>query len=594
MTRLPPRPELAWADDGAPRSLVADDGYFSCAGGLAESRAVFLAGCGLPEAWRGRASFAIGELGFGTGLNALAVWDLWRATRPPGGVLHFVSIEGFPLEREEAARALAPFDELASLRAQLLARWPVRAWGPQRMWFADDRFALTVVHAPVERALVGMRGVFDAWFLDGFAPARNGEMWSAAVLARVAALCAPGARAASYTVAGHVRRALADAGFAVEKQAGYAGKRERLEARMPGAGVSRARPSSVAIVGAGIAGASVAAALSRRGVSATVFDAEQPASAASGNPVAIVSPRLDRADSGAARFFLAAYLYALRAWAEAFEPVGVAHRPRNEAERGALADLVADPPLPRTHMLPRGDGAFYPCAGIVRPALAVAEMLAHVDVRHGRVDAVERSDGGWRLRDAGAVLAETDNVVLAGGAALGAFAQACWLPLQFTRGQMEWGPLRGAPLREAVEAGPYAAPCGDGVAFGATFDRMDAFAPVNIDADSRKRNIAALRSVDADLAARVDVTRLTSRAAVRAATADRIPFAGAAPDAAAVSAVHEGLFLLGGLGSRGFLSAPLLGETLACTLLGEPPALDAEALAAIDPARLLRRLRRKS
>jgi tRNA 5-methylaminomethyl-2-thiouridine biosynthesis bifunctional protein len=593
MTRLPPRPVLDWVGH-APRSVAAADGYFSQAGGLAESRAVFLAGCGLPEAWRGRTQFAIGELGFGTGLNALAAWDAWRVTRAPGAVLHFVSVEGFPLTREEAARALSPFDEIATLRARLLARWPARVRGAQRLWFDDDGFALTVVHAPVDEALSRLRGAFDAWFLDGFAPARNDAMWRADALAQVAALSAPGARAASYTVAGHVRRSLADAGFTVEKRAGFAGKRERLEASQPGAAPTASATPSVAIIGAGIAGACVHAALRRRGIRAALFDADGAASAASGNPVAIVSPRLDRAESGAARFWLGAYLHALEAYGDAFEALGVEHRPRDDRERAALADLCADPPLPPEHMRAHGDGAFFAGAGIVRPSQAIDALLAGADVRRVRIDAVERAGAPWRLCSDGAAVADADVVVFANGGGLGAFAQTAWLPLEFTRGQLEWGPAPDAP-RTVVEGGPYVAPFADGMAFGATFDRLASPMSVTPDAQSRARNLAALQTLAPDLAARIDPLALTSRAAVRAATPDRLPIAGVAPDASAdEGATHSRLWLLGGLGSRGFLAAPLLGETIASAILGEPQALDAEALAAVDPARLLRRLRRRA
>lgn len=533
---------------------------------------MFLAGCGLPQAWRGRASFAIGELGFGTGLNALAVWDLWRQERPPSAVLHFVSIEGFPLEREEAARALAPFDEIAPLRARLLARWPLRVRGAQRLWFEDDGFALTVLHAPVEEALAGLTHTFDAWFLDGFAPARNTPMWSEATLARVAALSAPGARLATYTVAGAVRRGLAAQGLSVEKRVGFAGKRERLEAQAPGAAINAPRPNTIAVIGAGIAGASVAAALIRRGVACTVHD-PAPASAASGNPVGIVSPRLDRGDTGAARFFLAAYAFACDAYGDLLKPVGVEHRPRDDRERAALADLNADPPLPATHRTPLQDGALFPLAGTVRPRDLVGAFLAGADVRATTVTGLERAGARWRLRGA---KSEADVVVLACGAALGAFAPA--LPLQFTRGQMEWGPVAGAPSR-AIEAGPYVAPHEDGVAFGATFDRLAAPDAVHVDADSRARNLAALATLNVALAARVDPARLQSRAAVRAATPDRVPVAGR---------LDDGLYVIGALGSRGLSTAPLLGEVIASAILGEPAPLDAAALRAIDPARLAR------
>ncbi len=607
MTRLPPRPDLEWTDDGAPRSRDIDDVYFSRGGGFAETRAVFLRGCGLPEGWRGRRAFVIGELGFGTGLNALATWAQWRASRDAGAVLHFISVEGFPLAREEAARALAPFAEVAPLAEKLLARWPVRARGAQRLWFAEDGFALTVIHAPAAEALAGFVGAVDAWFLDGFTPARNPDMWDDALMARIAALSAPGARLATYSVAGAVRRSLVAAGFTVEKMPGFSGKRERLEARLVASTAQASRLpfraadcKSVAIIGAGIAGASVAFALRRRGVAVTVHDAAAaPATAASGNPAALLAPRLDRTDTGAARLFRAAHLEALACYRAlgAFDGIGVVERPRDAAEVAALADLVADPPLPGTHFRAVDGGVLHVEAGVVRPRAAIDAMLAGATLRLGvAVQSLERVGDLWVLRDGeGRVVGEASAVVIANGAGLSGFAQTRWAPLEFSRGQLEWGALRGQALAHGLESGAYAAPFENGVVFGATFDRMPDASPVATDAASRVRNLAALEALSPDLFARLETATLQSRAALRAATPDRAPIAGGAPDVeavarmASVAPTHEGLYLLGGFGARGFTLAPLLGERIACEMLGEPQAPDAGALEAAHPARFLAR-----
>ena len=620
MSRLPPRPDLDWIDGDAPRSRVSDDIYFSRAGGLAETRAVFLDGCGLPARWRGRRSFVIGELGFGTGLNALATWAQWQAARDPGAVLHFVSVEGFPLLRAEAARALAPFQELAPLAARLLARWPVRARGAQRLWFPEDGFALTVIHEDAAAALAGFVGAVDAWFLDGFTPARNADMWDAALMARIAALSAPGARLASYSVAGTVRRALASAGFAVEKKPGFSGKRERLEARLADQSppVSRqiADCRSVAVIGAGIAGASIAAALARRACVATVYDsAPAIAAGASGNPIGLITPRLDRTDTGVARLHRAAYLAALDCYRalDVFAACGVLERARDDAERTAQMDLLADPPLPDTHLRGAEGGMLHLAAGTIDPRRAIDAMLAGAAMRLSTsVQSLERVGDSWVLRDGeGHVVGEATAVVIASGAHMALYPQTRWAPLALTRGQLEWGPLMNRGISCGVEAGAYVAPHEGGVAFGATFDRLDAPGEVVADDASRARNLAALRVLSPELADSVVLARLRSRAAIRASTPDRAPVAGAAPDAAAFSErfvglahgvenrggepspVHPGLYLLGGLGSRGLTLAPLLGECVAAEMCGEPQPLDRAALDAIRPARFMERALRR-
>jgi tRNA 5-methylaminomethyl-2-thiouridine biosynthesis bifunctional protein len=182
---------LVWRDDGLPQSALYGDVYFSSADGLAETRAVFLAGCDLPNAWRGRDRFTVGELGFGTGLNIAALLDLWRREKSPGQRLHVFSIEAHPITRDEAARALAVWPELGEAASVLLDHWPGRARGFHRIDLPgfDATFDLAVMD--VEDALAAWDGAADAWFLDGFSPALNPAMWREEILAAVAARSAP-------------------------------------------------------------------------------------------------------------------------------------------------------------------------------------------------------------------------------------------------------------------------------------------------------------------------------------------------------------------------------------------------------------------
>ena len=197
----PPEDEspLVWNEAGQPRSRLYGDIYFSTEDGLAETRAVFLQGCGLPGAWEGRSSFTVGELGFGTGLNILALLDLWARHRPPGGQLNIFSIEAHPLSREDAHRALEVWPDLAPLAGQLLAQWPAATRGFHRIDFPDLGARLDLAIMEVESALEAWTGQADAWFLDGFSPALNPQMWREEVLALVGLRSAPGARAATFT-----------------------------------------------------------------------------------------------------------------------------------------------------------------------------------------------------------------------------------------------------------------------------------------------------------------------------------------------------------------------------------------------------------
>ena len=225
--RLPPRPNLEWKDDGTPVDPRVDDVYYSVQDGLAETRAVFLSGCGLPENWQDRATFMIAELGFGTGLNFLATWQLWQQTRPENGWLNFVSFEGFPLDAQDIERAMQPWPELAEFAEQLCEKWPTRAYGVRHLIWPDARLSLTLHIGLIADALPQAMFKADAWFLDGFSPAKNGAMWDEALWPLIAERSAAGARVGTFTVAGAVRRGLASAGFTVDKRPGHGRKRER-------------------------------------------------------------------------------------------------------------------------------------------------------------------------------------------------------------------------------------------------------------------------------------------------------------------------------------------------------------------------------
>ncbi len=206
--------QIDWSRPGAPVSAQHGDVYFA-ADGLQETRHVFLEGNGLPGAWRNRRVFTIGETGFGTGLNFLAAWDLWRRTAPAGARLHYLSVEGYPLTPHDLERAHRPLTELAPLARRLRASYPHLYAGFHRLHFDDDRVTLTLLFGDAEAALKALTARVDAWFLDGFSPAKNPDIWTEGVLVRIGALTRPGGTASSFTAAGTVRRGLELAGFEV-------------------------------------------------------------------------------------------------------------------------------------------------------------------------------------------------------------------------------------------------------------------------------------------------------------------------------------------------------------------------------------------
>ncbi len=583
-------PRLIWTDDGSPRSGRFDDVYFSREDGLAETRAVFLTGCGLPEAWAEGERFCVAELGFGTGLNMAALLDLWRRERPPGGHLSVFSVEGFPLTRDEAARALGAWPELAEAARALLEAWPEPTPGFHRLDLPGFNATFDLAVGDVGWALAQWTGRADAWFLDGFAPSTNPDMWSEAVLDGIAVRSAPGARVATFTVAGAVRRGLAERGFKIDKRPGHGLKRERLEARLPEGGGEVPPPPTVAVIGVGIAGAALARAFAALGVRVSVIEAERPGAGASGFPAALVTPRLDAGDGDIAALHAqaltrAADLYAATPGAVIETGVLQLEQSPRDAERfakvaaqpiwsdQAMTVLDADACAERLGERVESGGLWMRDAMAVHPAAVLEAWLGEADRIAATVGRIEAAGDGWRLLDdQGGVVLEADVVVVAAG--WGAAALVPVMPLAAVRGQADW--VEGVKAG-AVAWGGYAAPTGSGLLFGATHDRGEIQGEPSEEAGAR--NLATVAARLPQLAGRIAAAgSAQSRTAVRATTPDRLPLAGAVPGA-------EGLFILGGLGSRGFCAAPLLAEHVAALATGAPSPLPAGLAARVDPLR---------
>ena len=217
-------------DDGLLFSQQFDDHYFSRNGGAAECSHVFLKGNDLPKRWQNASKFNIGELGFGTGLNFLTTWQIWQKERRNDHTLVFTSVEAFPVDKATASQALSPYDEFGGLREQLLLQWDDLFSGS--FWQADPQTIVQIIAKPVEDGLEQFP-MTDAWFLDGFAPAKNPDMWSMPVMQAIADRTVNGGTFASYTAAGWVRRNLQAAGFEVEKRPGFGTKRDMIAGRLP-------------------------------------------------------------------------------------------------------------------------------------------------------------------------------------------------------------------------------------------------------------------------------------------------------------------------------------------------------------------------
>ncbi|QTC90387.1 tRNA (5-methylaminomethyl-2-thiouridine)(34)-methyltransferase MnmD [Brevundimonas goettingensis] len=576
--------DLTWSENGEPRSARFGDVYFSKDDGLAESRAVFLGGCGLPDGWAGRRQFTIAELGFGTGLNIIALLDLWRREGPADGRLNVFSIEAFPLTAEEAARALAAWPEVADMAAALIAAWPAGTPGFHRIDLPDFRATIDLAVGDAAWALEEWRGTADAWFLDGFSPALNPGMWSDAVMDGIAARSAPGARVATFTVAGAVRRGLSDRGFQVEKRPGHGRKRERLEAWRPEAVATSGPPAiatatataTVAVIGGGVAGASVARALKALDVPVVLIEAERPGAGGSGFPASLVTPRLDAGDAIIAGFHAQALERARALYSATPGAViapGVTQLAQSDRDAARFAKVATQPWWPEGEMTASEGGLRMAGALTASPRRILDDWLDGVATITGRVARIEHQGDTVRLLDAtGAVLTEARAVIVTAG--WGAADLAPALGLKPVRGQADWVEIDPAP--EATAWGGYVAPTGSGFLFGATHDRDQTATEVRPGDTDRNRAVLAARLPGLEEA--IAATPTQARAAIRATTGDRLPVCGA---------LAERVWVLGGLGSRGFCVAPLLGEHLAAVVTGTPSPLPAGFAGRLSPDRLI-------
>ncbi|WP_185961480.1 bifunctional tRNA (5-methylaminomethyl-2-thiouridine)(34)-methyltransferase MnmD/FAD-dependent 5-carboxymethylaminomethyl-2-thiouridine(34) oxidoreductase MnmC [Telmatospirillum sp. J64-1] len=632
---------LDWSIGDTPRSQRFGDIYFTAGQGLAESRWVFLDGIGVPSIWRDRHRFALGETGFGTGLNFLLTWQAWRESASPGARLDYVAVEGFPLGRDDLARALAAFPELAPLARQLVEHWPGARPGFHRIMLENGRVALTLLMGEAAEMLSRLEGRFDAWYLDGFAPSRNPEMWRPEVLAQVARLSAPGARLATFTAAGEVRRNLQALGFVMEKAPGFGRKRECLRGRMEApapvvldapwyAPAEPAPAGPVAVIGGGIAGVAAAHALAGYGFSPVIIERHAAlAREASGNPAGLFKPHLTASASANARFHSAAFFYAKRLYETLPEDIwhgrGLALLARDAEDAERLRGLAGTEDL--AEELEHGieapfGGLFFPHAGCIAPSRICEALSQGIATIRAEVASLERIPDGWALRDpAGEIITEAAAVVLANGPETPRLCPSAELPIHANRGQISFVEADGTGPSVALSFGGYATPevpapwDGRMHVIGATFGRWPDPADLGWSALSEEDHahcLDLLRGPLPALAERWQSRIKGGRAALRATTDDHLPLVGPVPDAASyrqdfadlhhgrrpesypAARWQDGLYVLSGLGSKGFPLAPLAAEILAATMAGAPLPVERDVAQAIHPSRfLVRALRRR-
>lgn len=606
---------VAWRADGVPYSERFGDIYHTETGALAQSRHVFLGGCGLPSAWSARPQWLILETGFGLGLNFLTTWQAWRADANRPRMLHFVSVEAHPVAPEDLLRAAGAYPELMPLAKELAAQWRGLLPGFHRLAFEAGRVLLTLCIGDVQPMLRAQRFEADSIFLDGFSPDQNLAMWSPDTLKAVSRFARQGTGLATWTYARAVRDALSQHGFQLERRPGLPPKRDCLAGVFAPAWTVRRRgpapehveaPGRCAVIGAGLAGAAVAASLARRGWQVTVLDAAgRPAAGASGLPAGVLAPhvspddallsRLTRAGIRATWLELERLLEEGRDWRASGvlerRPDGDTRVPAGWSERGPNESWPANAAQLANAGLPADAPALWHArAGWVRPWRLIEAWLREPGVEfrgNTPVARLTRSDAGWQLLGAaGQLLAEADRVVVAAGYESGRFAPG--LPLQPVRGQVAWGrmaddlELPATPLNGDGHLITHV-PEGENALLwltGATFDRdSTGLAPQAADAEANRERLERLHpGAAAALAPAFEHGEAQAWVGVRCASGDRRPLVGPLADA--------GLWACTALGSRGLTFAALCAELLAAQWHGEPLPLPAALAKALGTQRV--------
>ena len=649
MKAVLPHAQLDWDDQGRPRSRVFDDVYFSDQSGLEETRYVFLEQNRLAErfaALSAEGRLVIGETGFGTGLNFLCAWQLFEQHAVAGARLHFVSVEKYPLSPADLQRALALWPELKPLADQLLKHYVAIHQGFQRITLANGRVTLTLLIGDALEQLPQLDAQIDAWFLDGFAPAKNPDMWTAELFVELARLAAPGSTISTFTSTGWVRRLLNAAGFKMKRTPGIGHKWEILRGEFLGwpAEVTPpaaqkpwfARPAPLTgdrralVIGAGLAGCATASSLAARGWQVSLLERHAGvAEEASGNPQGVLYLKLSAHGTALSQLIVSGFGYTRRLLETLqrgtdWDDCGVLQLAFNTKEAERHAQLAAAFPEDLLQWLEQPEaqaragvglahgGLYYPEGGWVHPPALCQAQAAQPNVTllsHREALELRKVENQWQAFDGERLLASAPVVVLAGAAEIKRFAQSAELPLKRIRGQItrlaQTEPSQA--LATVVCAEGYVAPARLGEhTLGASFDfNSDDLTPTLAE---HQGNLAMLEEISTDLVARLNIAAqpadsLQGRAAFRCTSPDYLPIVGPLADREAFLSAYaalskdarqvpdiacpwlDGLYVNSGHGSRGLITAPLSGELLAAWLDNEPLPLPRSVAEACHPNR---------
>lgn len=593
--------QLYWDEEGQPLSSIFGDVYFSRANGLAETRHVFLQHNQLAQRWQSLSEnthFTIAETGFGSGLNFLAAWELWLASAPPSAQLHFVSVEKFPLNKHDLIRALSLWPELQCLSRPLIDAYPcIIGEGFQRLSFMEGRVKLTLIINDAARGFSQLLATtdplyaqyapkVDAWFLDGFAPSKNPQMWSEDLFSCIHQLSKPGTTAATFSAAAIVKKGLKFAGFTLEKVAGFGRKRDMLKAVMtettrdyfypqPAYKSSSPFPATwsihstpefnsekqAVIIGAGLAGCTSARALAERGWRITLLERSSTIAAeASGNPQGILYAKLSHKEEAQAEFNLASLQFAqtfyASHWPEIGKKTGVLQLAHCESEvllqsqlrekfstANDLVQFISAVQASEIAGVPLSlDALYFPNAGWISPAKLCNQLVDHPNIHiitNLQAVDIQHNEQGWCINNNPDL--QTPVVIITAARDALHFEQTKHLPIKSIRGQITYLPATAISqnIHAVICSEGYIAPAQDGLhCTGATFNLREESRELRV--EDHLTNVENLRTPLPELMhdwENLDTESLDGRVAFRCTLPDYLPAVG--PVADELSMLHS-------------------------------------------------------
>ncbi|MGJ4745009.1 bifunctional tRNA (5-methylaminomethyl-2-thiouridine)(34)-methyltransferase MnmD/FAD-dependent 5-carboxymethylaminomethyl-2-thiouridine(34) oxidoreductase MnmC [Leptospira sp. SA-E8] len=638
---------IDWKENGTPVSREFDDIYFSPENGLEETKHVFLKGNKLEERLSStttRHAFSILELGFGTGLNFFAAWQLWRNCKSKSGyrVIRFTSFEKYPLESDDIRKAISAFPELSELLELFLEKYKLLVPGCNTFLFEKENLVLDLWIGDAIQYLPEVSGKFDAFFLDGFAPSKNPELWGENISTQIKRLSNQNASLATFTVARSVKDCLSNAGFTLSKIPGYGRKREMLigvyesepEPDVNPIPFLRRKysdqiPKKVSVLGAGLAGASIARALAWRGIIVEVWD-DHNALRASSVPMAVSHPHITKGETPTSLWTLRCLGNSIRRYSDllskdSYQISGTVQLsgedlPWARLEEGVKAhslskELAELKPELGKNFPEHTKGIFYPSGFWTDTPALTQKLLDHPNIllKQGKVGSISFEKEEWTLFSGiKEPLSKTEVLVLANSFGIESLLQGLWeespFSLRSVRGQLEI--LEDPNIeseKDPIYVGEkYLTPSKNGIRVnGSTFDEFD------LDPNVRAKDKEEILEYSQKTFLGLDWERIKVRSefvGIRSQTPDRFPILGPVHSPEPFRKIYSGmglhknrkkefpflepqknLFVFGGLGSRGVLTSLLGGEILAEILLNEPLSIENSLYSSLHPSRFLYR-----